>query len=274
MNRLSINQITVDGRNTRDLIEGCARHDIPAVGLWREPVAESGVEAVAKLVADAGLRVSSLCRGGFFTRPGSRDENLRALDEAAALGAPCLVLVVGGLPPGSNDLPAARAKVTEMLEILAPEAGARRVQLALEPLHPMFCADRAVVSTLGQALAMAEPFPVEQVGVVVDTYHLWWDPRLAEDLPRASGRIASYQVSDWILPLAADTLRSRGLPGDGHIDLTSFTRSVSDAGYTGYAEVEVMNAEVAARPLDDVLADLIRRHHELVLPALPGTSGQ
>lgn len=268
MNRLSVNQITVDGRQTRDLVEGCVRHGIPAVGLWREPVAEIGVEAVAKLVTDAGLDVSSLCRGGFFTGPGAWDENLRALDEAAALGAPCLVLVVGGLPPGSKDLPSARAKVIEMLEVLAPEGAARGVRLALEPLHPMFCADRAVVSTLGQALAMAESFPPEQVGVVVDTYHLWWDPRLAEDLARAGRRVASYQVSDWILPLATDMLRSRGLPGDGHIDLTSFTRAVSDIGYTGYVEVEVMNAEVAARPLDDVLVELIRRHRELVLPAL------
>lgn len=269
MSRLSINQITVDGRGIRDLVDGCVRHGIPAVGLWREPVAETGLEAVAKMVADAGLHVSSLCRGGFFTRPGARDENLRALDEAAALGAPCLVLVVGGLPSRSKDLPAARAKVTEMLEILAPEAAARSVQLALEPLHPMFCADRAVVSTLGQALAIAKAFPAEQVGVVIDTYHLWWDPRLAEDLPAAAGRIASYQVSDWITPLAVDTLRSRGLPGDGHIDLTSFTRAVSNVGYTGYVEVEVMNAEVSARPLDDVLADLVRRYRELVLPALP-----
>jgi sugar phosphate isomerase/epimerase len=126
----------------------------------------------------------------------------------------------------------------------------------------------AIVSTLGQALAMAEPFPAAQVGVVIDAYHLWWDPRLAEDLPRAAGRIASYQVSDWILPLAADTLRSRGLPGDGHIDLASLTREVARIGYAGDVEVEVMNAEVAARPLDDVLADLVRRHRDLVLPEL------
>ncbi|HET6502353.1 MAG TPA: sugar phosphate isomerase/epimerase family protein [Amycolatopsis sp.] len=268
MNRLSVNQITVDGRSTRELVEGCVRHGIPAVGLWREPLAETGVEAVAKLVSDAGLRVSSLCRGGFFTRPGCLDDNLRALDEAAVLGAPCLVLVAGGLPPGSKDLPGARAKVMEMLAVLAPEAAARGVRLALEGLHPMFCADRAVVATLGQALAMAEPFPAAQVGVVIDAYHLWWDPRLAEDLPRAAGRIASYQVSDWILPLAADTLRSRGLPGDGHIDLTALTRDVARIGYAGDVEVEVMNAEVAARPLDDVLADLVRRHQELVLPVL------
>ncbi|GAB3002626.1 sugar phosphate isomerase/epimerase [Amycolatopsis acidiphila] len=268
--RLSVNQITVAGRDTRELVEGCVRHGIPAVGLWREPVAEAGIEEVAKLVADAGIRVSSLCRGGFFTG-GDRaalEDNLRALDEAAALGAPCLVLVAGGLPAGSKDLPGARAKVMAALEFLAPEAGARGVRLAVEALHPMFCADRAVVSTLGQALALAEPFPAEQVGVVVDTYHLWWDPRLAEDLPRTAGRIASYQVSDWCLPLAADTLRSRGLPGDGHIDLPAFTRDVSRLGYTGDVEVEVMNAEVAARPLDDVLADLVRRHRELIAPHL------
>ena len=272
--RLSVNQITVSGRDTRDLLVGCVRHGIPAVGLWREPVAETGAKAVASMVADLGLRVSSLCRGGFFTAPGEKavreatDDNIRALDEAATLGAPCVVLVVGGLPVGSRDLQGARDRVAAMLEVLAPEAGARGVRLAVEALHPMFCADRAVVSTLGQALALAEPYPAEQVGVVVDAYHLWWDPRLGEDLPRAAGRLASYQVSDWTLPLAADTLRSRGLPGDGHIDLTGLTRDVTRVGYSGDVEVEVMNAEVAARPLDEVLADLVRRHAEFVAPGL------
>jgi sugar phosphate isomerase/epimerase len=270
-NRLSINQITVDGRALGELVDGCVRHGIPGIGLWRDPVAETGVAAAAKMVANAGLRVSSLCRGGFFTGDDTRaaiDDNLRALDDAATFGAPCLVLVAGGLPTGSRDLPAARAKVAAALDVLAPEAADRGVQLALEPLHPMFCADRAVVSTLDQALAFAAPYPAVQVGVVVDTYHLWWDPCLDEALQRAAGRIAGYQVSDWVLPLGVDTLRSRGLPGDGHIDLPGFTAAVAALGYAGDVEVEVMNTAVADRPLDDVLAEVVRRHTDLILPAL------
>jgi sugar phosphate isomerase/epimerase len=269
--RLSINQITVAGRGLGELVDGCVHHGIPAIGLWREPVAETGVAAAAKMTANAGLRVSSLCRGGFFTGNDARaaiDDNLRALDDAATLGAPCLVLVTGGLPTNSRDLPAARAKVAAALDTLAPEAADRGVQLALEPLHPMFCADRAVVSTLDQALTLAAPYPAEQVGVVLDTYHLWWDPRLGESLQRAAGRIAGYQVSDWVLPLTADTLRSRGLPGDGHIDLPGFTTAVAALGYAGDVEVEVMNTAISGRPLDDVLADVVRRHAELILPAL------
>lgn len=267
---MSVNQITVDGRSTREFIDACQRHHIPAVGLWRGPVTEAGTTAVASLLADAGLRVSSLCRGGFLTTgdQAAVDDNLRALDEAAELGAACLVLVVGGLPEGSKDLPAARARVAAMLERLTSEAVARGVRLALEPLHPMFCADRAVVSTLNQALQLAEPFPADQFGVVVDAYHVWWDPRLKQDLSRAADRIASYQVSDWALPLAADTLHSRGLPGDGHIDLPGLTHAVAGAGYCGDVEVEVMNAQVATRPVEDVLAELVHRHEQLVLPGL------
>jgi sugar phosphate isomerase/epimerase len=138
----------------------------------------------------------------------------------------------------------------------------------------MFCADRAVVSTLDQALALAQPYPPQHVGVVVDTYHMWWDPRLDEVLTRAAGRIASYQVSDWVLPLGADTLRSRGLPGDGHIDLPGFTTAVMALGYAGDIEVEVMNTAISGRPLDDVLADLVHRHAELILPTLNHPSSQ
>lgn len=157
--------------------------------------------------ATAGLAVSSLCRGGFLTVEGpdahraALAENFRALEEAAELGADTLVMVVGGLPEGSRDLAGARTRVADLIAELAPHAGDFGVRMAIEPLHPMFCADRAVVSTLGQALDLAEHHPVEQVGVVVDSYHVWWDPDLPRQIERAGPRIASYQVCDWTLPL-------------------------------------------------------------------------
>lgn len=272
LSRLSLNQKTTDRWSVREAVDGCVRAGLPAIGLWREPVAAQGLDESARIVADAGLRVSSLCRGGFLTavdgpeRRAALDDNRRAIDEAATLGAPCLVLVVGGLPEGSRDLVGARGRVADALAELAPYAGEAGVQLALEPLHPMFCADRAVLSTLGQALDLAEPFPASQVGVVIDTYHLWWDPRVEDDLARAAGRIASYQVCDWITPLPAESLLGRGMMGDGHIDFGRFWEAVHDAGYDGDIEVEIFNADVWAADPDDVLATTARRYVEHVLP--------
>ncbi|MFI7282599.1 sugar phosphate isomerase/epimerase family protein [Micromonospora chersina] len=268
--KLSLNQRTTESWSVREAVEGCVRAGIPAIGLWREPVAEIGVAAAAKLVADAGLRVSSLCRGGFLTADGEAgrtalEDNRRAIDEAAGVGTDCLVMVVGGLPPGSRDLIGARQRVADALAELAPYAGDRGVRLALEPLHPMYCADRAVLSTLGQALDLAEPFPVAQVGVVVDTFHIWWDPDVWRQIARAGDRIASFQVCDFLTPLPADVLLGRGMMGDGHIDFPPFRRAVEEAGYTGDTEVEIFNAEVWATDPDEVLATMKDRYLQLVL---------
>ncbi|WP_405089331.1 sugar phosphate isomerase/epimerase [Micromonospora sp. NBC_01392] len=269
--KLSLNQRTTERWSVREAVDGCVRAGIPAIGLWREPVAEIGVPAAASLVADAGLRVSSLCRGGFLTAAGGAAraealaDNRRAIDEAAGLGTDCLVLVVGGLPPGSRDLVGARARVADALTELAPYAGERGVRLALEPLHPMYCADRAVLSTLGQALDLAEAFPVDQVGVVVDTFHVWWDPDVWRQIARAGARIASFQVCDFLTPLPADVLLGRGMMGDGHIDFPPLRRAVAAAGYTGDTEVEIFNAEVWATDPDQVVATMAERYVELVL---------
>jgi sugar phosphate isomerase/epimerase len=276
LDRLSMNQMTVRSWTVPELVDGCARAGIGAVGLWRGPVAETGVDRTVRLVADAGLRVSSLCRGGFFTAAdevgyrAALDDNRRAVDEAAQLHAPCLVLVVGGLPAGSRDLPGARQQVADALAELAPYAGERGVRLAVEPLHPMFCADRAVVSTLGQALDLAESLPGAQVGVVVDTYHVWWDPAVEAQIARAGDRIASYQVCDWLTPLPADALLGRGVMGDGHIDFAPLTAAVDAAGYTGDIEVEIFNAEIWAADPGIVTAKVMRRFRELI--AMVGTA--
>ncbi|KRF37004.1 sugar phosphate isomerase/epimerase family protein [Nocardioides sp. Soil805] len=272
--RLSLNQKTVDGWSLREAIDGCVAAGVPSLGAWREPVLEVGVATAAGWLRDAGLRVSSVCRGGFFTTadPAEQrerhDDNRRALDEAAELGAPCLVLVPGGLPAGDRDLLGARARAGAAVEALVPHALDVGVRLAIEPMHPIFAADRGVVSTLRQALDLAEPLPVEAVGVVVDTFHVWWEPGVEEQVARAGSRIASYQVCEWITPLPADTLLSRGMMGDGHIDFAHLTSLVAAAGYTGDVEVEIFNADVWAADGDAVLATLARRYVELVEPHL------
>ncbi|MGH3391772.1 MAG: sugar phosphate isomerase/epimerase family protein [Actinomadura sp.] len=282
LTRLSLNQWTTRRWSVSEAVDGCVRHGIEAIGLWREPVAEHGLARTAKLVRDAGLRVSSLCRGGFLTagdqagRDAALDDNRRAIDEAAELAAATLVLVVGGLPgvapehgpaPGfSRDLTGAREQVGRALATLAPYAAERGVRLALEPLHPMYCADRAVLSTLKQALELAAPHPADQVGVVVDTFHVWWDPEVLEQIARAgaAGRIASYQVCDILVPLPADVLLGRGMMGDGVIDFGPLTAAVTAAGYTGDIEVEIFNADIWAADPDTVVRTMKQRYRELV----------
>jgi sugar phosphate isomerase/epimerase len=269
--RLSLNQKTTNRWSVAEAVDGCVRAGIPAIGLWREPVQDAGLDHAAKLVRDAGLRVSSLCRGGFLTvadpdeRQGALDDNRRAIDEAATLGAPCVVLVVGGLPDGSRDLPGARARVADAVAELAPYAGEQGVRLALEPLHPMYCADRAVLSTLGQALDLAEKFPLDQVGVVVDTFHVWWDPAVWAQISRARLRIASFQVCDFNLPIPSDALLARGMMGDGVIEHRPFRVAVDEAGYTGDIEVEIFNADIWAADPDEVVATMVQRYIDLVL---------
>jgi sugar phosphate isomerase/epimerase len=272
MTNLSLNQITTKNWTLPEAVDGCVAAGIPAIGLWRDKVAETGVARAARLVREAGLVVSSLCRGGFLSVDGAEGrraalaDNLRALEEAAELGTDTLVMVVGGLPQGSRDLVGARARVADLIGELAPHAADFGVRMAIEPLHPMFCADRAVVSTLGQALDLAEQHPVEQVGVVVDSYHVWWDPQLAQQIARAGDRIASYQVCDWVLPLPADPLLGRGHVGDGHIDFRAMTDQVLAAGYTGFIEVEIFNQQVWDTPGAQTLQTLVERHRALVAP--------
>lgn len=276
LDRLSLNTATTKRWTLREAVEGAARAGLPAVGLWRDRVAEAGLDRAAKLVRDAGLRVSSLCRGGFLTADdgdgirAALEDNRAAIVEAETLGTDALILVVGGLAEGSRDLAAARSRVADRLADLAPFAREHGVRLVLEPLHPMYVADRAVVSTLAQALDLAAPHSADAVAVVVDTFHVFWDPDLGRDIERAGreGRIASYQVCDFNLPIAADALLSRGMMGDGVIDFASITQTVAATGYAGDVEVEIFNADVWAAPGDKVVATMAQRYRELVLPYL------
>ena len=263
--KLSLNQATIKYADLATALRVTREASIESIGLWREPVAEVGLAGAAAMVADSGLRVSSLCRGGFFTaadpdrRRAALEDNRRAIEETATLAAagapgsaPVLVLVAGGLPDGDRDLPGARARAADAIAELVDDAAAAGVVLAVEPMHPIYAADRGVISTLGQALDVAERFPT--VGVVVDTFHVWWDPQLAEQVRRAGPRIAAYQVCDWITPLPADALLARGMMGDGHVDFAPVTRLVGEAGYAGDIEVEIFNQSIwDADPLDVAL---------------------
>ena len=262
MKRFSLNQATTKHWPLPELAAGCAEAGVTGVGLWREDVQAYGVQRAAALMRDSGLAVTSLCRSGFFQERGWLDENRRAIDEAAVLGAPALVLVSGGLPPGSRDIDAARAHVGEAIGALVPHALAAGVRLAIEALHPMFSSDRCVVSTLKQALDLAAPYPAEAVGVVIDTYHLWWDDTVWEQIARAGHeqRIAAFQAADWLTPLPAGVLLGRGLPGTGCVELRRFREAVDAAGYTGPVEVEVFAEDVWARPGREVLDETIERY--------------
>ncbi len=287
INRLSLNTATAKNLDVPTAIAAAARHGYQAIGFWRDRVAETGVERTAQLAHDAGLRVSSLCRGGFMTAADpdaiawALVDNKAAIDEAAGLGAPELVMVVGGLlaasdfggpalPDGDRDLVAARQRVVDRVGDLVPYAQDRGVRLALEPMHPIFAGDRGVLSTLGQSLDIAEAFDPAAVGVVIDTYHVWWDPQLATQIARAghSGRISSYQVSDWVLPLDLDTLNSRGFMGDGYIDFATITSWIEQAGYSGDVEVEIFNKEIWALPADELLSTVRDRFARLISPYL------
>ena len=267
MKRFSLNQATTRHWPLPELAAGCAEAGVTGVGLWREDVQAYGVQRAAALMRDSGLAVTSLCRSGFFQEAGWLDENRRAIEEAAVLGAPSLVLVSGGLPPGSRDIDAARAHVGAAIGTLVPYALAAGVQLAIEALHPMYAADRCVVSTLGQALDLAAPYPAEAVGVVIDTYHLWWDDTVWEQIARAGRerRIACFQVADWLTPLPAGVLLGRGLPGTGCVELRRFREAVEAAGYTGPIEVEVFNEEVWSRPGREVLDETLERYRTHVV---------
>ncbi|MEV7869454.1 sugar phosphate isomerase/epimerase family protein [Streptomyces sp. NPDC088124] len=258
--------MTVRQLGLPELTETCVRLGVPGVGLWREPVQAYGTEAAAKLVRDAGLVVTTLCRGGFLTaidpvrRAEALADNRAAVDEAAALGTDTLVLVSGGLPEGSKDLHGARERIADALGELAPYAAERGVRLAIEPLHPMFASDRCVVSTLDQALDLAERFPADQVGVAVDTYHIWWDDRAPAAVVRAAERIFTFQLADWTTPLPAGVLNGRGQLGDGAINLRAWRERVDAAGYSGPIEVELFNDDLWQRDGVELLTEVAERY--------------
>jgi sugar phosphate isomerase/epimerase len=277
---LSINTATVRKQGKLDaIIEACARLEIRAISPWRDQVAAIGLDAAVKAVRDAGLALSGYCRGGMFPAGAAqlqemRDDNRRAVDEALALGAPCLVLVVGGLPhfsrpgsPVSKDMPAARRMVEDEIGVLLDYARKANLPLAIEPLHPMYAADRACVNTLRHALDICDaldPAKSGALGVAADVYHIWWDSELVPMLRRAGrARLLAYHVCDWLVP-TNHLLEDRGMMGDGAIDLKAIRMAVEAESYAGFSEVEIFSQHWWGLPMDEVLQTCIARHRSVV----------
>ncbi len=258
--QLSLNTATVRKEHGRDkplgeILEACARREVRAVAPWRDQVAAVGLAKISKQIKTLELKLSGYCRGGMFPYTDNqghqvvREDNRRAVDEACELGAPCLVLVVGGLPGALNGAAAhknmalTREQVTEGIAELLDYAKRHHMPLAIEPLHPMFAADRACINTLEQALDVCDVLDPERsaaLGVAVDVYHVWWDPKLEAQIARAGSRIHAFHVCDWLTP-TTDLLNDRGMMGDGVIDIPKIRGWVEAQGFRGYSEVEIFS---------------------------------
>jgi sugar phosphate isomerase/epimerase len=277
---LSLNTATVRRQgDLAEIIEACARYDIRAIDPWRDQVAAIGLDRAVRAVRDAGLELSGYCRGGMFTsdaahRIEARDDNRRAVDEAKALGASCVVLVVGGLPqysrPGSvasKDISAARTQVEDAIAEMLDYARTAQMPLAIEPLHPAYAADRACVNTTRQALDICDKLDPQRtgaLGVALDVYHIWWDPELLPQIARAGEqRLLAFHVCDWLVP-TRDILNDRGMMGDGVIDIKSVRSAVEAQGFAGYSEIEIFSDTWWEKPMDEVLQTCIERHRSVV----------
>jgi sugar phosphate isomerase/epimerase len=277
---LSLNTATV--RKQGDLVEiinACARHGIRAIDPWRDQVAAVGLDRAARAVRETGLELSGYCRGGMFTSDAARrievrDDNRRCVDEAKALGAPCIVLVVGGLPqysrPGSTaskDIVNARARVEDAIAEMMDYAKSAQMPLAIEPLHPAYAADRACVNTTKHALDICDrldPRRTGALGVALDVYHIWWDPEVLAQIARAGkDRLLAFHVCDWLVP-TKDLLNDRGMMGDGVIDIKSLRGAVEAEGFSGYSEIEIFSDTWWTKSMDEVLRTCIERHRTLV----------
>jgi sugar phosphate isomerase/epimerase len=266
---LSINTATVKQWSLEQVIEGCARLGIGGIAPWRDKLHECGVEKAAKLIRQHGLQVSGLCRGGFFTaateteRKAALEDNRRAVDEAVTLGAKCLVLVVGSLPPGSKDIAGARQQVKDGIAALLPYARKAGMKLAIEPLHPMTAADRACVNTLRQANDICDELG-DGLGVAVDIYHVWWDPELEQQIRRAGKRVLAFHVCDWLVP-TTDLMLDRGMMGDGIVDIPKIRGWIEATGFSGQVEVEIFSANNWwKKDGAEVLRTVIARHQSVV----------
>jgi sugar phosphate isomerase/epimerase len=277
---LSINTATVRKQGTlTEIIDACARHGIRAISPWRDQVAHVGLAAAVAAVKATGMQLSGYCRGGMFPAgpeqlAAARDDNRRAVDEARALSAPCLVLVVGGLPqfsrpgsPESRDIGAARRMVEDGIGALLEYSKSVGMPLAIEPLHPMYAADRACVNTLRHALDICDSLDSARsgmLGVAADLYHIWWDPELMPMIRRAGRqRLLAYHVCDWLVP-TTHLLEDRGMMGDGVIDFKPIRAAVEAEGFAGFSEVEIFSHNWWAKPMDEVLATCIARHRSVV----------
>jgi sugar phosphate isomerase/epimerase len=261
---LSLNLATVRKQwNLGDSVAAAARHGFAGIAPWRDMVAETGTGEAARIFRDSGLRVTGYCRGGLFPaadavgRQAAIDDNRRMIDEAVEIGAECIVTIGGGLPKGSRDLAGARQMFADGLAAVLPHARAAKIPLALEPMHPMYAADRGCITTLAEMNDLCDALG-DGLGVAVDTYHVWWDPNLAREIARAGSRIISHHICDWLVP-TRHLLTDRGMMGDGVIDFPAIRRMIEAAGYRGIQEVEIFSEDWWARPGDEVLRVVMER---------------
>lgn len=267
LHRLSLNQITTERWTLRQAIEGCRHHGVPWISIWRDKLAEVPFAEAASMLADAGLRVSGLCRGGMFPaataaeRQQRIDDNMRAIDEAAAIHSNTLVLVCGGVV--GKDIEGSRTMVAEGIAAVEGHARKSHVRLAIEPLHPMFAADRSVIVTLGEANRLALQFDAATVGLAIDAFHVWWDPELYVQIQRSAGRVFALHISDWLVPLP-DVLLGRGMMGDGIIEIRRIVEAVNATGYDGPVEVEIFNRAIWEQDGDLTIRTMVERYVDLM----------
>lgn len=263
---MSLNTMTIRGASLEEAIDLAVARDIPAIAPWRDIVASAGLAQAARRIRDAGLQVSSLCRGGMFTAPTREgrvkalDDNRRAVEEAAALGADALVLVCG--PVVSGDPRASLSMIRDGIACTADFAEESGVRLAVEPLHPMMAASRSALCTVQQANAIIAEIGSPRVGLCVDVYHVWWDASALDEIDRAAGPLLGFHVSDWVTPIVGE-LASRGMMGDGVIDIRAWSAAMESAGYEGFIEVEVLSERWWARPASEVVDMSVMRFLEI-----------
>ncbi|CAN7332899.1 sugar phosphate isomerase/epimerase family protein [Variovorax paradoxus] len=262
------------------IIDQCAERGIRAISPWRDQVAAAGLDRIAKQLKAHGIGLSGYCRGGFFPAADAAglkaalDDNRRAIDEAKTLDAPCLVLVVGALPgalegkPLYKDIARARGEVRDGIAASLEYAREVGMPLAIEPLHPMQAADRACINTLEHALDICDELDAGKsgmLGVALDIYHVWWDPKLQQQIARAGReRLLAYHVCDWLTP-TRDLLSDRGMMGDGVVELKKIRGWVEDAGFAGFSEVEIFsNLDWWQRAGSETLDVCIERHRQAV----------
>jgi sugar phosphate isomerase/epimerase len=266
---LSINQVTTREQwSLAQAIDGYARHGIHGIAVWRDKLHELGVEAAAKQLRDAGMTVTGFCVGGILTARADADfqaqldDNRRMIAEAAAIGTRCIVLIAGGLEPGDKDIAGARARAKEGLAALLPDAKAAGVTLGLEPLHPMVCSFRSVVTTMELANDWADELDAgPELGIAVDVYNTWWDPKLMSEIARAGKRICAFHVCDWLAD-TQDLRLDRGMPGDGHCDIPAIRRAVEAAGYEGHREFEIFSARNWWRRDPDEVVKVVKERYQ------------
>jgi sugar phosphate isomerase/epimerase len=271
LDRCSINTATLGYQDpVEQTIEAVAAAGFGGIAPWRRELEGRSARDVARRIRDAGLKVSGYCRSTYIPAAeraellANIEDNRRAIDQACELSAACFVMVVGGLPPGSKDLPDARRQLQDGMQLLLEHARSTGMPLALEPLHPMYCADRSCLSTLEQALDLCEtldPGGSGVLGLAMDVYHTWWDPKLREGIGRAGrdGRLLAFHVSDWLVP-TRDLLLDRGMMGDGVIDLPGIRAWVEEAGYAGAIEVEIFSRDDWwRRPAQEILSVCAQR---------------